>query len=239
MEETPISAGRHTAAPGRRLVAIGLAVALVLVSIPLAAPGSELVPGAGTVGGNGPRWVLGAFGNGFDIDPRLFLGLLYAAIAIWVALVAFARDLGLRAVAVTAGVLITLFVLAAPLLSLDVFSYVAYARLGVEHGLNPYEYAPSDIPLDSAAARVVDYRDAVSVYGPLFTLGSYPLGVLGAGFADLVAEGPDRGRRRGASPGSSPASPRSAACRRRPRSRSSPSTRSCSSSSSAVPTTTR
>ncbi len=183
MEETPISAGRHTAAPGRRLVAIGLAVALVLVSIPLAAPGSELVPGAGTVGGNGPRWVLGVFGNGFDLDPRLFLGLLYAAIAIWVGLVAFARDLGLRAVAVTAGVLITLFVLAAPLLSLDVFSYVAYARLGVEHGLNPYEYAPADIPLDSAAARVDDYRDAVSVYGPLFTLGSYPLGALGVGLA--------------------------------------------------------
>ena len=35
-----------------------------------------------------------------------------------------------------------LFLLAPPLLSQDVFSYIAYARLGVEHDLNPYEHAP-------------------------------------------------------------------------------------------------
>src|SRR5256885_4806046 len=39
-----------------------------------------------------------------------------------------------------------LFLLAPPLLSQDVFSYVAYARLGVEHHLNPYVHAPTAIP---------------------------------------------------------------------------------------------
>jgi len=183
MEDAPISACRPAPAPGRRRVGLGLAAGLVLVSIPLAAPGSELVPGAGTVGSNAPRWVMGAFGNGFDLDGGRFLGLLYAATLLWAGLLLCARDLGLRAVAAFAAALIALFVLAAPLLSLDVFSYVSYARLGVEHGLNPYEHAPAEIPGDVAAARVVDYRDAVSVYGPLFTLGTYPLGAAGVGFA--------------------------------------------------------
>ena len=36
--------------------------------------------------------------------------------------------------------------LAPPLLSLDVYSYISYARLGADHGLNPYEFAPSALP---------------------------------------------------------------------------------------------
>jgi hypothetical protein len=71
------------------------------------------------------------------------------------------------------------FAVAPPLLSLDVFSYLSYARLGALHGLNPYDFAPSAIPHDAAADRVQDYRDAASVYGPLFTVGSYPLGLIG------------------------------------------------------------
>ena len=47
------------------------------------------------------------------------------------------------------------------------------------HGLNPYDFAPAAIPDDLAASRVQDYRDATSVYGPLFTLVTYPLGLVG------------------------------------------------------------
>ena len=181
MQQTSISGvpSPATAAPGR--VALGALAAgvLIAISIPLAAPGVELIPGAGTAEAPGPRWVLGAFGDGFEIGPGLYLGLLYAATAAWAVLLRFARDLGLRPVAAVAGLLIAIFTLAGPLLSLDVFSYIAYARLGAEHGLDPYEFAPAAIPLDEAASRVDDYRDAVSVYGPLFTLGSYPLGALG------------------------------------------------------------
>lgn len=68
--------------------------------------------------------------------------------------------------------------LAPPLLSLDVFSYVAYGRLSVE-GLNPYEHAPQDLPGDAAADRVEDFGGAVSVYGPLFTFLSHGLALLG------------------------------------------------------------
>lgn len=88
---------------------------------------------------------------------------------------------------------IALFALAPPLLSLDVFSYISYGRLELE-GLNPYAAAPADLRGDEAALRVQDYRDAESVYGPLFTLLSVPLAALGApaalwAFKALVALG--------------------------------------------------
>ena len=185
MEETPASPA--TAPARRRLVARLAAIALVAVSLPLATPSidSGFVPGGG-FRGEGDGWadgVLGLFSDGYVSRPMVYLCLLWLAIAIWCVVVAFARDLGLRWTAWTAGILIGLFVLAPPLLSLDLFSYISYARLGTEHGLNPYEYAPATIPQDEAASRVQDYRDAVSVYGPLFTLGTYPLGLLGVPFA--------------------------------------------------------
>ena len=34
------------------------------------------------------------------------------------------------------------------LLSTDVFSYIAYARMGVVHGLNPYMHGPQSISSD-------------------------------------------------------------------------------------------
>ena len=185
MEETPASPA--TAPARRRLVARLAAIALVAVSLPLATPSIDpgFVPGGG-FRGEGDGWangVLGLFSDGYVSRPMVYLCLLWLAIAIWCVLLAFARDLGLRWTAWTAGILIGLFVLAPPLLSLDLFSYISYARLGTEHGLNPYEYAPAAIPYDEAARRVHDYRDAVSVYGPLFTLGTYPLGLLGVPFA--------------------------------------------------------
>ena len=91
--------------------------------------------------------------------------------------------------------LVAVFALAPPLLSLDVFSYVSYARLETVHGLNPYENPPSSVPGDPAVPFVADFRDQVSVYGPLFTLLSLPLGGLGVGAAGLVAEGARRGVR--------------------------------------------
>jgi hypothetical protein len=93
--------------------------------------------------------------------------------------VALSGALGRRVIrwAIVCGVVA--FALAPPLLSLDVFSYISYARLGTLHGLNPYDYAPAAIPTDPAASRVEDYREAASVYGPLFTASSYPLGWIG------------------------------------------------------------
>jgi alpha-1,6-mannosyltransferase len=70
------------------------------------------------------------------------------------------------------------------LISTDVFSYIAYARMGVEHGLNPYLHGPVAISGDPVFQYVGhDWRHVATAYGPLYTLFSYPfapLGVTGA-----------------------------------------------------------
>ena len=47
----------------------------------------------------------------------------------------------------------------------------------------PTTRRPPTCPLDPAASRVDDWRFAVSVYGPAFTLASYPLGLVGVSAA--------------------------------------------------------
>jgi Glycosyltransferase family 87 len=74
-----------------------------------------------------------------------------------------------------------LIVFAGPvLLSTDVFSYIAYARMGVEHGLNPYLHGPVAIAGDPVFQYVGhDWIHVATAYGPLYTLLSYPLAPLG------------------------------------------------------------
>jgi hypothetical protein len=74
-----------------------------------------------------------------------------------------------------------LIVFAGPiLLSTDVFSYIAYARMGVEHGLNPYLHGPVAIVHDPVFKYVgTDWIHVATAYGPLYTLLSYPLAPLG------------------------------------------------------------
>ena len=66
------------------------------------------------------------------------------------------------------------------LISTDVFSYIAYARMGVEHGLNPYLHGPVAISDDPVFHYVGhDWSTVATAYGPLYTLLSYPLAPLG------------------------------------------------------------
>lgn len=82
-------------------------------------------------------------------------------------------------------VLVTGFAVAPVLLSNDVYSYVDYARLGVQHDLDPYVHPPLAVPADPAFAHV-DWTEATSAYGPLFTLLTYPLAWLPVGAAAAV-----------------------------------------------------
>jgi hypothetical protein len=134
------------------------------------------VPGADA---GSPRWLLGPYGDGLGIGSGDYRTALWIAFAAYVGVVLCAGALGRRTIRWATIVGVLAFAIAPPLLSLDVFSYLSYARLGAVHGLNPYDFAPAAIPHDAAAVRVQDYRDATSVYGPLFTLGSYPLGLFG------------------------------------------------------------
>jgi Glycosyltransferase family 87 len=74
------------------------------------------------------------------------------------------------------------FALAPVLLSHDVYSYVDYARLGAVHGLDPYVHPPSAVLADPIYPQV-EWTEATSAYGPLFTLLTYPLAWLPVGAA--------------------------------------------------------
>jgi Glycosyltransferase family 87 len=77
--------------------------------------------------------------------------------------------------------LLNLVVFAGPILiSTDVFSYIAYARMGVVHGIDPYLHGPVAIVGDPVFRYVGhDWLRVATAYGPLYTLISYPLGLLG------------------------------------------------------------
>jgi alpha-1,6-mannosyltransferase len=160
------------------LLALGALCAayLPLAALP-AAPGSDLV--LATAGGS-PDWLLGPLrfagldGADGPLAGPLFYAGLWVALLLYVAVLVRAGDVS-RSAAIWAIVgLHALFLLAPPLLSQDVFSYIAYARIGAEHGLSPYTTSPSDVPLDPVYP-FAGSKDAVSGYGPVFTLLTYPL----------------------------------------------------------------
>ncbi len=149
-------------------------VGLTVVALPLAAPGPALVPAAVA---SSPRWLLGIAGRGFALHGRTYLALMVAAFLCYLVVLATADHIRPRVMWMAIVALVALFTLAPPLLSRDVFSYIAYGRLAAKHGLNPYVAVPAQRPNDSVLP-FVGWRRAPGAYGPLFTLAVYPIGLL-------------------------------------------------------------
>jgi hypothetical protein len=135
-----------------------------------------------------PGWLTGSFGGaGLDLG----LGALIAVFVLMFvsyAVVARAADrLSGRAVLISIAALHVVVLLAPPLLSTDIFSYGAYARMGAVYGANPYLHGPSAIPLDPLNSLIgAQWVSTPTVYGPLFTALSYllvPLGIAANVFA--------------------------------------------------------
>ncbi len=161
------------------LLALGLVYAAL--AIPVASSHSTVVLAAAE---RSPEWLLGpwqvAGASGADgalTGPLFYAGLWVAMLAYVVVLLAW-RQIGARLALTSIAAFHLLFVLAPPLLSQDVFSYISYARLEVVHGLSPYTHSPDDVPTDAAFA-FAGSKDATSVYGPLFTLLTYPFAKVG------------------------------------------------------------
>jgi hypothetical protein len=110
---------------------------------------------------------------------------MWAGFLAYLGVLAAAPRLGRAVVWGAIVVLVTGFAVAPVLLSHDVYSYVDYARLGVQHGLDPYVHPPLAAPEDPAYAHVT-WTEATSAYGPLFTLATYPLALLPVGVAVAV-----------------------------------------------------
>ena len=130
---------------------------------------------------------LGGFLRGIStghLTLQVFVGCLLANSVAYAGLLPLARRLPTRPLIAFIAVLYGLVFIGPIIVSTDVFSYIAYARMGAVHGLNPYVSVPLAIQHDPVYRFVgIDWIRAQSAYGPLYTIFSYPfalLGVMGA-----------------------------------------------------------
>lgn len=171
-------------ATSRRSVTFGALGLLTGVYVALAtlvaAPGSAVVLAAAE---QSPGWLLGPWqlfgldGASGELAGPLYYAGLWLAMLSYLAVLLTARAIAPRLAIGSIVALHLVFLLAPPLLSQDVFSYISYARLEVVHSLSPYTHSPDAVPAD-AAFEFAGSKDATSVYGPLFTLATFPLAKL-------------------------------------------------------------
>ncbi len=159
------------------LLALVLVAATLEIVLDAAAGHSPIVPPSPAIA----SWLSGI---GERLGYRVFLIALLASVTSYAALIALVERGAARVSKRAALLLIValhLIIFAGPiLLSTDVFSYIAYARMGVEHGLNPYLHGPIAIRSDPVFPYVgEDWTHVATAYGPLYTLITYPLGLLG------------------------------------------------------------
>jgi hypothetical protein len=157
---------------------LGVLASVLAVTAGAAGAPSPLVPGRS---GGWPDWLSGPLhALGLGIGTSGFQTWTLAMCAGYVAVLVAVSALPGRAIAATIALANLALLLGPPLLSQDVFGYLAFARLGVLHGLDPYTHVAAEAPVD-AVFPFIGWPFQHSPYGPLFTLGSYPLALLGLG----------------------------------------------------------
>jgi alpha-1,6-mannosyltransferase len=149
----------------------------VFFALEAAAPGHMLVRNPGHVVPL-PDWFTGPLADLRIHSTANQQGLALLAMCVaYLGLLAFASHVSARQVVFAIVSLNVLFALAPPLMSSDVFNYIDYGRFGALHGLDPYTSVAAALPGDPVYP-FVGWRHAPTVYGPLFTVGSYPLALL-------------------------------------------------------------
>lgn len=175
---SPSESARRWAPALAGLCTLLLVVATGEIVLDGAAGLSPLIPKSPAIAG----WLSGI---GERLGYRVFLIALLVLVAAYAVLLVLCAGARLGHVsarwAIALVAVLHAVVFAGPiLLSTDVFSYIAYARMGVEHGLNPYLHGPLSIAGDPVYRYVgIDWKHVPTAYGPLYTLLSYPLAPLG------------------------------------------------------------
>jgi hypothetical protein len=166
---------RPAALPARAALALlvlaGTVLALGAAHTPPLLPESlrPLPPALSSLGGV-------FYGLGIDLHVGgaiLALVLMFGAYAI---VVGSAQRLSARSVLIAVALLDVLVLLGPPMISTDVFSYQAYARMGALYHINPYTHGPVANFYDPVYDYVgSDWYKAGSAYGPVFTVFTYAL----------------------------------------------------------------
>ncbi|HXM87645.1 MAG TPA: glycosyltransferase family 87 protein [Solirubrobacteraceae bacterium] len=169
----PRTRAAQWAAPLATVCALLIVAAVAEIVLDGALGHSVLIPKSPQIAG----WLTGI---GERLGYRVFLIALIAATAGYAGLIALGRSVSKRwGIALLVALHAIVFV-GPILLSTDVFSYIDYARLGVVHGLNPYTHGPIAATHDPVYHYVgQDWKKVETAYGPIYTLLSYPFGLLG------------------------------------------------------------
>jgi len=166
----------------RALGALGLAG--IVASVFLVSAGAASAPGQYVPARSGgwPAWLAGPLhGLGVGLSGAGFQTLMLIMCASYLLVLLVARQLAPAALAGAIVLANAILLLGPPLISQDVFGYLAFARLGALHGLDPYTHFAAEAPTDPVL-RFIFWQFQHSPYGPLFTLASYalvPLGLAG------------------------------------------------------------
>ena len=162
------------------LVGLIAVVACILLVCAGAASGpTPLVPARS---GGWYGWMAGPLSSlGVSIDLQGFQTLTLIMCGGYALVLICARALPWLALAGAIVAAHLILLLGPPLLSQDVFGYLAFARMGVLHGLDPYTHFAAQAAGDPTF-DFLGWPFLHSPYGPLFTLSSYgtaPLGLAG------------------------------------------------------------
>lgn len=153
-----------------------LAAPAVRWLVPIGAPGSRL-----------PDWIVGPLsplaGNRLPGGPPVGWAILLLITLSWLIVLTDCESLALKPVMWSIGIIYGLLLIAPPLLSTDVFTYLSAGRLQVLHGVNPYLHGPVVRPQDPVFAWTgLVWCDTPTVYGPAFSLLSAGLAGFGLAF---------------------------------------------------------
>lgn len=158
---------------------VAIVTSVLLVCAGAADRPSQFVPARS---GGWPSWLAGPLGHlGVGISSSRFQALTLLMCAGYGCVLIAARALSPRSIAAAIVAANAILLLGPPLISQDVFGYLAFARMGVLHGLDPYTQVAAQAPADPVLA-FIGWPYQHSPYGPLFTLASYgtaPLGLAG------------------------------------------------------------
>jgi hypothetical protein len=195
---------RRTAPPGGSdLLAVAVvaltataavAFGVLLLTIPA---GFEAAWGLAPDGAQVVRTALGLTGPPSSASPQLFAALVRASMLLmwagWVLVAVFGVNGRVPgpwlATTLVAFLLVALAVVAPPVLSRDVFGYVAYGRLPGLYGMNPYEHGRSAlVAVGDPSGAFLGWSTPLP-YGPVWTMMASAIATVGRGdfYFEVVA----------------------------------------------------
>ena len=183
------AAGDQTTAISRRgaLALAGLVLGTLVIAVAAASTDSLLPQSTRPA----PAWLAGPFaGSGLGLSAGALILVLLLVLGCYVLVVGVAERIPARVVVAAIVAVHALVLLGPPLLSTDVFSYQAYARMWAGYGINPYLHGPRAIGLDPLYPFIGAKWVAIpSAYGPVFTLLSAAVGTASIAFSALAFKG--------------------------------------------------